>query len=110
MQEHAKSITLLTLASGLLLVVGLLAKLRTEPREPFAASEPVTFRIDPNRADAPSLCLLPGVGPGIAERIVNDREANGPFASADQMRRVPYVGEKTATAIEPWVVFPPKDR
>jgi len=107
MQENAKAITMLTLAAGLLLVVALFAMLRPQPGDRFAASEPVTFRIDPNTADTPSLCLLPGVGPGIAERIVNDREANGPFDSADDMQRVPYVGEKTAAAIEPWVVFSP---
>ncbi|MFN3168896.1 MAG: ComEA family DNA-binding protein [Phycisphaeraceae bacterium] len=107
MQQRHQAIAIGMLACLLMASVLLSAATRPEPREAFAASESVTFRIDPNLADAPTLCLLPQVGPGIAERIVNDREVNGPFVSADDMQRVPYVGAKTKAAFAPWVVFEP---
>jgi len=54
--------------------------------------EPGGGLINLNRADAGELESLPGVGPVLAERIVADREANGPFASVDDLGRVPGVG------------------
>jgi len=46
-----------------------------------------------NRADVATLEELPGIGPVLAERIVVDREANGPFPSVAQLVRVSGVGE-----------------
>ncbi|MFV0633284.1 helix-hairpin-helix domain-containing protein [Demequina sp.] len=45
-----------------------------------------------NTATAAELEDLPGVGPVLAERIVTDREANGPFTSLDDVQRVSGVG------------------
>lgn len=53
-----------------------------------------------NQADASELEALPGVGPVLAERIVADREANGPFASLDDLSRVPGVGDAIVGALE----------
>ena len=39
----------------------------------------------------------------LAERIVADREANGPFASAEELTRVNGIGEKTVEEILPYV-------
>ena len=46
-------------------------------------------RIDVNTADAATLETLPGVGPTIAQAIVSSR----PFASVDDLSRVPGIGE-----------------
>ena len=89
----------------ILLVVGMM---RPTTHNKLAAIEPVVYRIDPNTADVDELSLLPGIGPGIARRIVDDRRANGRFDSAIEMQRVPYVGEKTAAAIDPWIEFEPE--
>lgn len=49
-----------------------------------------------NTADAATLdAELNGVGPVTAERIVAYREANGPFASADQITLVKGIGVRT---------------
>ncbi|NKY24504.1 ComEA family DNA-binding protein [Cellulomonas denverensis] len=48
--------------------------------------------IDLNRASATELQGLPGVGPVLAERIVADREAQGPYASVDDLDRVSGIG------------------
>src|SRR5512143_3993347 len=40
-------------------------------------------RIDPDRAGLAELGRLPGVGPGLARRILDDRERHGPFGSLE---------------------------
>ncbi|HET6497955.1 MAG TPA: helix-hairpin-helix domain-containing protein [Coriobacteriia bacterium] len=60
--------------------------------------------IDINRASVAELEALPGVGPATAERIVADREANGPFISPEDLMRVPGIGEKKFEAMAEMVV------
>lgn len=45
-----------------------------------------------NRASAAELACLPGVGPALAARIVEDRRARGPFAEVQALERVPGIG------------------
>lgn len=52
-------------------------------------------KIDVNRASADELEELPGVGPVTAERIIEYREANGPFADPRDLISVPGIGERT---------------
>jgi competence protein ComEA len=49
--------------------------------------------VDLNAADAGALDALPGIGPVLAQRIVEWRTENGRFASVDQLREVPGIGE-----------------
>jgi competence protein ComEA len=56
-----------------------------------AGSAPVT-PIDLNQADVAALDTLPGIGPVLAQRIVEWREQNGPFASLDQLLEVSGIG------------------
>lgn len=49
-------------------------------------------RIDVDRAPATELTRLPGIGPGLANRIVADRESLGAFGSIAGLRRVRGVG------------------
>ncbi len=37
---------------------------------------------------------LPGIGAVLSRRIVDAREADGPFASVDELRRVPGVSAR----------------
>ncbi|MDN5688121.1 MAG: ComEA family DNA-binding protein [Brachybacterium sp.] len=55
--------------------------------------------IDLNSADATELEALPGVGPAIAQRIVEHREKNGPFASVDALLEVSGIGPATLEEI-----------
>jgi len=50
--------------------------------------------LDLNRAALGDLLLLPGVGPKLAARIVEERERRGGFASVDQLAEVKGVGPK----------------
>lgn len=59
--------------------------------------------ININTASAEELDELPGVGPAIAGRIVEYREANGPFASVDALTDVKGIGEATLAELRPRV-------
>jgi competence protein ComEA len=49
--------------------------------------------LDLNTATAEQLDGLPGIGPVLAERIVDWRTEHGRFGSVDQLREVPGIGE-----------------
>ena len=49
--------------------------------------------VDLNLAAASDLDALPGIGPVLAQRIVDWRSENGRFASVDQLREVTGIGE-----------------
>lgn len=51
-------------------------------------------KVNLNRATAAELDALPGVGPSTAEKIVADREANGPFRTVEDLKRVSGIGDK----------------
>jgi len=60
--------------------------------------------IDINTADAPMLATIPGIGAGLAERIVEFRTANGPFTSVDELLDVSGITDRRLEAILPYVV------
>jgi competence protein ComEA len=68
------------------------------------------FRIDINSANEVELQHLPGIGPALAARIVDDRTRNGPFNGIVDLRRVKGIGTKTLDALRPYLVDPPAPR
>jgi competence ComEA-like helix-hairpin-helix protein len=68
---------------------------------PLAAGE----RIDVDRAPVEELARLPRVGPGLAGRIVADREEHGPFGSLEGLDRVSGIGPTLLAAIRPHAAF-----
>ena len=55
--------------------------------------------VDLNTADITLLQTLPGIGPVTAEKIVNDRTANGAYGSLEELTRVSGIGEKRVEAL-----------
>lgn len=60
--------------------------------------------IDINTASAADLDRLPGIGPKLAQRIMNTRAA-APFQTVDELRRVPGIGPKTLEKVRPYVTI-----
>lgn len=58
-------------------------------------------RIDLNRASAPEIESLPGVGPKTAAAILNRR----PFRDLDDLAGVPGLGPRGLERLAPWVTF-----
>jgi competence protein ComEA len=56
-------------------------------------------RVDLNAATVGELDALPGIGPVLAQRIVDHRTRNGPFRSVDQLDDVPGIGPATAAEL-----------
>ena len=50
--------------------------------------------VDANTASAPLLARVSGIGPGLAQSIVQHRDANGPFKSRKALKQVPRLGPK----------------
>ena len=59
-----------------------------------------TELININTASAEELDTLPGVGPTIAQKIIEYRELNGPFLSIEDITNVPGIGEVTSVTYE----------
>lgn len=53
-----------------------------------------------NRADSATLTFLPGIGPALAERIVQHREQHGPFREPAELQKVRGIGPKTFARIK----------
>lgn len=56
-------------------------------------------KVNINTASATQLDTLPGVGASTAEKIVADREANGPFKTVEDLKRVSGIGDKKFAAL-----------
>lgn len=69
----------------------------TTATEPPAAGN--SSLINVNTASAAQLDTLPGIGPVLAQRIIDYREAHGPFTSVSQLILVEGIGEKRLAAI-----------
>ncbi|HEY3353940.1 MAG TPA: ComEA family DNA-binding protein [Polyangia bacterium] len=67
----------------------------TGGRLPAAALRALRVPVDPNRAAEDELRALPGIGPALARRILEERAARGPFRSVDDLARVRGIGPRT---------------
>lgn len=84
----------------------------TKPPSPKPQKAPVTPKktiapgtINPNTAGLEEFELLPGIGPKIAQRIIEFRKAEGPFSTADDLILVKGIGPKKMEEIRPFLKF-----
>ncbi|MFF0345500.1 helix-hairpin-helix domain-containing protein [Kribbella sp. NPDC004875] len=78
------------------------------PSNPSAAtsstpSAAANVSVNLNTATLDQLDALPGVGPVLAQRILDFRTQNGPFTTVDQLQEVPGVGPKKFDSLKPHV-------
>lgn len=62
-----------------------------------------TAKVSLNTADVAALDTLPGVGPVLAQRIIDWRQQHGRFTSLDQLGEVSGIGEKVLARLTPLV-------
>lgn len=62
------------------------------------------FKVEINKASWIEWMQLEGIGELMARRIEEDRKTNGPFASVDDLDRVPGIGTVTLDTIRPWLI------
>lgn len=75
---------------------------RMQPRE-------LGYKIDVNSATWVELIQLDGIGEKLAERIIEDRKANGPYESVDDLQRVRGIGPKTVAKLKKHLTVTSKD-
>lgn len=59
----------------------------------------INGKVNINTASAEELDTLPGVGPSTAQKIIDEREANGPFSSIEDLKRVSGIGDKKYSSL-----------
>jgi competence protein ComEA len=61
--------------------------------------------LDLNSATPADLEALPGIGPALAQRIIDYRRAHGPFKTIDDLEQVSGIGPKKLARIKPLEVI-----
>ena len=69
------------------------------PKPVATATAPVNL----NTATAEQLATIPGVGPKMAERIIDYRQKNGGFKKLEDLMNVSGVGEKSFLKMKPLI-------
>jgi len=94
------------IAGALVLVVILVCDLvrdavRSDPGDLVSSG---ALKIDINTAGKEDLMLLPGVGPALADAILEERRAGGGFARLDDLARVDGISVRTVDRLRRFAV------
>jgi competence protein ComEA len=73
------------------------------PGSSTSGTAPPGQPIDLNTATLDQLDGLPGLGPVLAQRIIDWRTAHGRFSSVDELTEVSGIGERTLADLRPLV-------
>jgi len=65
--------------------------------------EEIKVQMSINEAAMSELMNLPGIGPSIAQRIVEYREMNGEFKKLEDVKKVKGIGDKLFQKILPYI-------
>lgn len=72
---------------------------------PASPTLPGPLLVEINTADQAGLEALPGIGPVMAQAILDFRAANGPFQSAEQLLDVKGIGPATLEKLRPYLLI-----
>ncbi|MEO0185048.1 MAG: helix-hairpin-helix domain-containing protein [candidate division WOR-3 bacterium] len=76
---------------------------RTNTKSYAIIIEEGTRQISINEATVEELEMLPGIGPSLAQRIVEYRCQNGGFESTEDIKKVKGIGDKLFERIKPFL-------
>ena len=88
---------------GLLAAVLILAKEKPSAKREQKPSSEEKQLIDVNQASAEDFSRLPGIGPKLAERIVDFRKKQGPFRRIEDLLAIEGIGYGKWKAIRPYL-------
>lgn len=125
LRERRRVLAAVALALAAALPSGLPARGSAEPLEPLEGlslrlrggrngePDPVRrlwlgFRFDVNAVSAEVLSVVPGIGPALSQRIVEDRDQRGPFRSLAEVERVKGVGPALRGRLERYAEVVPE--
>ncbi len=75
------------------------------PSESSKAGEEASPVLSINRASAEDLDTLPGIGPSLAQAILEYREEHGGFSTLEELMEVPGIGEKIFAELKDQIVL-----
>ncbi len=64
-------------------------------------------RLDLNHVEVSALVALDGIGPAMAQNIVDDRTRRGPFRTVEDLDRVKGIGPVRLKKLRPWLTVEP---
>ncbi|CAN0362157.1 unnamed protein product, partial [Ectocarpus sp. 4 AP-2014] len=67
------------------------------------------FLVDVNHAEWPELAQLPGIGPTLAQRIIDSRGVDGEFHTINDLDRVNGIGPRTLEGMRRYLLPLPED-
>ena len=70
------------------------------PVQPPSGQPATGGKVNINTADLAALESLPGIGPSLAQRIIDHRQTNGPFERIEDIMDVSGIGEATFEGIQ----------
>ncbi|MBA5863414.1 MAG: hypothetical protein GDA65_11990 [Nitrospira sp. CR1.1] len=72
--------------------------------DPSSTGQAGVRQVDLNQATRSDLEALPGIGPKLAQRVIEHRDEKGPFHSVDDLRQVKGIGRKKFDRLRPHVL------
>ena len=86
------------------LTIQTVAEEQTQEEQPAEETEPVSHqRVNINTATLEELQELPGIGPTLAQRILDSRKEYGFFPTVAQLKDVEGIGSKRYAELEPLI-------
>jgi competence protein ComEA len=76
-----------------------------ETKKPKPQKRKPSFPININTASKEDLCFIKGVGPAMAQKIIDHRESKGEFRTAKDLEKVSGIGAKKRAAMEEFLTF-----
>lgn len=72
---------------------------------PGGGAMPAGGKVNINTAGLAELDTLPGIGPSLAQRIIDYRAAHGPFRSLEDLKNVSGIGEKRFDELKDYITL-----